>query len=148
MKPGYRTTEFWISVAVILISSAAGILAVVYGKTVYEKAAACVPLVIAYLKAHGYNAGRVKQKVEEIIKSQFGGSAPDPQPVPAPTPVPTPTPVTPPPTPTPAPAPTPCPPPPPPIIVQPDLLVTTKMTKGGDTVVTARLSKSEAEPAQ
>ena len=101
MKPGYKTTEFWVSLAVILLSTGAGILCVVYGKNAIEKAEALVPLVIAYLKAHGYNMGRVKQKIENIIKEQIGvGSSPVPTPPPVPTPLP-PVPPTPLPTPTP-----------------------------------------------
>lgn len=84
MKPGYSTTEFWITIIVILIACVIGILAAVFGKNIEEKIASLVALIIVYLKAHGYDAGRVKQKVEEIIHgyiTQTPPTNPTPEPV-------------------------------------------------------------------
>ena len=89
MKPGYKTTEFWLSIAVILIASAMGILAIIYGKELGEKAMSGVSMLVIYLKAHGYNLGRIKEKIEEAINRR---SQPDPSPTPSPDPTPSPTP--------------------------------------------------------
>ena len=61
MKPGYKTTEFWLSV-----TASVGALVIASGALSEGSAlASIVGLIVSGLAALGYNAGRVAQKQGE-----------------------------------------------------------------------------------
>lgn len=118
MTPGIKTTEFWITVLVVLASAAVGIVAVICGHSLIDKGITAFSMLVAYLKARGYTLGRVRQKLESVLLPTAPPAAPTPLPPASPA-SPAPTPVT--------------------VPIIPELTVTTKVNKAGDTVITTSM---------
>lgn len=58
MKPGYKTTEFWLSLAAVLVGAVAA-SGVIPAETVWER---IVGLVVSALAALGYTGARLALK--------------------------------------------------------------------------------------
>lgn len=87
VSQGIKTTEFWLTVFIILAGMTAAALAFVYGETAYAHVAGIIGIVTAYLKAHSYNTGRVKEKLEKIVADKvLGPCTPTPATTPPPAP--------------------------------------------------------------
>src|SRR4051812_21020345 len=102
MKPGLKTTEFWVTAFVVLAGSAAAIYAFKYAESLHAHFAGMLSISLAFAKAHGYNAGRVQEKIQFWLNSS---KTSEPTPAPAPSPPTTPAPASAPPAPPAPPAP-------------------------------------------
>ena len=132
-KSGLKTSEFWITLAAILMGAGTIVMVVLVGKTWWSHLLGGVIGLGAIYKAKVYTMARVELK--RIIAQYFGNNTPPPDPLPTPLP-----PVV-----SPPPSPTPTLPPVvlPPLVVPPrpeTLTVTTKTVRGGGTVTTIKLS--------
>lgn len=90
VKPGIKTTEFWLTLAVVIIGGGVAFLAITYGSTVSHQIAAMIGVIVAFVKAHMYGLKRFELKAEEIYQ-KLHSACPPPvvvTPVPAPTPLP------------------------------------------------------------
>lgn len=107
MKPGYKTSEFWISLFIIVVLIGLGVYAILRNPQISSFMYSGGLMLIAWFKAHSYEVNRVRQKmVEEHVMERLGktfpwlkdhfpdlcgSSTPPPPPTPAPTPTPSPT---------------------------------------------------------
>lgn len=71
MKPGYKTSEFWIVLFINIISSAVAV-GLVPTTGVYAQIAA---LIMMLATTYGYNAGRVSLKLQAATMSAMAKSA-------------------------------------------------------------------------
>jgi hypothetical protein len=93
MKRGISTTEFWVTVLVLVFCGVGAVYAFRNGTT-YGQVAGVVALLLGLYKAHQYAINRVRLKLQELWKrfdEEQGCPQPAPTPAPAPTPVPVPT---------------------------------------------------------
>ena len=70
MKSGFKTSEFWITAIVMLLGIGVGAIAVIYGKNIWQWIIGGTGVVVAFLKAHWYDIGRIKQKIQEFFNGE------------------------------------------------------------------------------
>lgn len=76
MKPGYKTTEFWITLLVILTSIGLAYVALRWGHTIWGESSSVVFTVIGFMKARAYGISRENIKKLEIFVEQHKGELP------------------------------------------------------------------------
>jgi len=65
MKPGVKTSEFWVSITLIALLFGSGIFLTLYFHEIKTICLSGLLITLAWLKAHFYEAHRVLLKVEE-----------------------------------------------------------------------------------
>jgi hypothetical protein len=74
MKNGFSTTEFWITVLVLILCGG-GAVYMFYRGTTWSEIVGIGMLAAGFLRAHWYNIDRVRLKAQEILK----GKNPEPK---------------------------------------------------------------------
>ena len=86
MKPGWKSTEFWVTIAFVIVGSGIAFFVVtMQGASLFHHIAGSIALITAFIKAHEYTMKRLEVKLQEIYKDLNG--QPNPSPTPTPTPI-------------------------------------------------------------
>jgi hypothetical protein len=76
MKPGYKTTEFWITLGLGLAAIVIAILSLIFTHGLWGQVCGTVSMIFAFVKAHLYEINRAKLKLQSMVSL---GADPTPQ---------------------------------------------------------------------